>query len=391
MNINNLQPSLPFIHLCDDCWQNVSSRNPRLVGRRQLHSKPIIKSNLFIRAACTALGLGIIIAISSFSTRVNHSRQFMNSWLVCSGADHSDAFTSNTVRVSTPRTVRTGNHIRFYRWAITEAVLQGCHIILPKQISTLDVLSNCSMLFNTRVKYSTNCGARRLISDYDTSSEFRTTPAHVRSTVRSSLRAYTSSMETQRDRYAYGKLCPKRQYSMIHVRSGDTNKGKFSASGNWEPEKTHSQYAPFPISYYISAFFFLVRLNHQIVVVCEDAQSSVCSFFQHIKSLYSDVLQVRLSDSLLRDLQEFTCSAHVVASRGSFHESFNLHESQILHDFVDHKVSRCAGNKVYYFVRDQSSDYAQRVVNKWMNNDLQRWLVNQPVEVQVEDCRQFTY
>jgi len=345
------------------------------------------------RASCcwmayTFFGLGFLVMLSSLKTLIDKPRAKPHSWLICSDqADHSEAFKANTLRVSTPRSGRTGNHIRFYRWAITEALILGCHVILPKQISTLDVFSNCSALFNTRAKVSASCGERKLITDYDGLSEFRTAPAHVRSVVHDLLRSYTSSTATKNVRYAYGKLCPNREYSMIHIRSGDTYKGKFSSAGNWEPAKTYSQYAPFPTSYYVVAFSVLLRLNQQIVVVCEDAQSLACSFFQTIQILYPDVLQVRLSDSLLFDLQDFTCASHVVASRGSFHECFNLHESQVLHDFVDHKAITCTGNKIYHYARDQNNSYAQNVTSKWMNTDLQRWLVNQPLDVQYVDCR----
>jgi len=91
---------------------------------------------------------------------------------------------------------------------------------------------------------------RKLITDYyDGLSEFRTAPAHVRSVVHDLLRSYTSSTATENVRYAYGKLCPNREYLMIHIRSGDTYTGKFSSAGNWEPAKTYSQHAPFPTSY----------------------------------------------------------------------------------------------------------------------------------------------
>eukprot|EP00223_Ostreococcus_mediterraneus_P003847 CAMPEP_0174588524 /NCGR_PEP_ID=MMETSP0929-20130131/34618_1 /TAXON_ID=548131 ORGANISM="Ostreococcus mediterraneus, Strain clade-D-RCC2572" /NCGR_SAMPLE_ID=MMETSP0929 /ASSEMBLY_ACC=CAM_ASM_000573 /LENGTH=424 /DNA_ID=CAMNT_0015770643 /DNA_START=451 /DNA_END=1725 /DNA_ORIENTATION=+ len=302
------------------------------------------------------------------------SRLVDENWLVCSS---SAALPDNgTLHIHTPKTGRTGNHIRFYRWALTEALSKSCHVVLPQRISTLEFQSSCNAFLNTRANVDADCGQRYTIDDYS-GSRFKYLSSALSNHVYAALRQYTSSREiTKKRRYAYGRPCPQRGYSMIQIRSGDTYRGTFSTGGDWQPARTYAQYAPFPTSYYVHAFTILLNSGRPVVVVCEDVLSLACSFFLKLEVVFPKQLQVRLSGSLMEDLWYFTCSAHVVASRGSFHESFNLHASQILHDFSDVQVHSCIGNKIMHFMVQNANLYAQNVTHVWKNNDLQRSLVD---------------
>lgn len=349
------------------------------------------KALRFPRFACAIVPFRALVTMSlltfsvGFAARVRHHSVNEN-WLVCSSGG-STLPESGTLRVSTPKTGRTGNHIRFYRWALTEALVKGCHVILPRTISTLTIQSDCNAFKNTRANVAADCGGDRdKIEDYSESA-FKNLSHELYAHVYAAIQQYTSSREINRKRRnAYGKPCPRREYSMIQIRSGDTYRGTFSTTGDWQPAKTYSKYAPFPTSYYVHAFSILLSLGHRIVVVCEDDQSLACSFFQKLQVLFPSQLQVRLSGSLEDDLWQFTCSAHVVASRGSFHESFNLHSSQILHDFSDVQVRNCTGSKIKHFMLRNDTLYAQNVTNMWENNDFQRSLVDTVYQIDHTAC-----
>ena len=332
----------------------------------------------------------------------------------CSSAPHSsDTDFHDVLRVGTPSTGRLGNHIRFYRWAVYEAMLSGCHISLPIRISTLNLSSSCPFLRNSRAVVGTSykCRAVHEIADFDDHLSYK-----VRGSgslhVMDALQKYTSSREFRRKRFAYGIPCPAVQYAAIQIRSGDTFRGRFDASGAWRSWPTYRQYAPFPTSYYLSAFKSVLARVDKVQVICERPTNIACAYFQKLQVFFEDELQVRFDKDILNDVRAFTCSSEVVASRGSFHESFHLHSSQVLHDFVDDRQKpttsvgknqrlqyqtktnnystskwACVGNRVLHFQTDFDGAY-RSIVGEWNNTSVQHTIVDKMMAVSSVNCIQ---
>ena len=324
-------------------------------------------------ASLTIVYLVFALALTSFRTDRDASSIFECSERAPFGAELSQ----RTLKVQTPSTGRLGNHMRFYRWAIYEAIETGCHVALPVMISNLNLSSSCPFLRNTKADDSAySCRDVHEIADFDDHTNYKH-PGDDSSGVMDALRKYTSSHESRTRRSAYGVPCPRQKYAAIQLRSGDTFRGSFDPTGSWKSAKTYRVYTPFPTSYYIHAFKSAIARFSQVVVICERPANMACSFFQKLEILFEGTLHVRYDGRLLDDLHDLACSSEVVVSRGSFHESFNIHSSQIMHDFSDKTWEACSSNskRVLHFSDDPLGPY-RSIAGNWNNTSVQHNIVD---------------
>ena len=190
------------------------------------------------------------------------------------------------------------------------------------------------------------------------------------------------------------RQCPQRSFGAIHVRSGDVAAGQYDeTTGHFHSHKVHSEYGPYPTSYYMNAVLAMKGAGiRDVMVICEDFANPTCETFRTF-SIVDKSTRVLTGRTLLEDLRDLLCATEVAMSFGTFQILLKLSTRvQILHEFSEFPLEgstetcheTCIATK-FHWISDPSvrTTYVESVRRgNWTNTEYQRYLVNRyyPIE-----------